>query len=165
MSQQNIVTPRKVNVNALGWSSSCQMSHGLQSSCVCLLMWMYPEGLLILMPNVTNVTVGSNYLVTQLDLMPDNCHSNIKPTNSTFHRCALHPRWMLWIYAIWSARWALFLAWRGMHPGWDFSDLPPCTNVQSHKANWGSFEMHLTTLKLSGIIISRHCYNYTLITW
>ena len=55
-------------------------------------------------------------------------------------------------------------SWSRMHPAWDFWDIPPRTNVRSHKANWGSFEMHLTTLKLSGIIISRHCYNYILIT-
>ena len=67
------------------------------------------------------------------------------------------------IYDIWSAGWTLLLAWHRMHPGWDFSDIPPWTNVQSHKANWGSFGVHLTTLKLWGIIISRRCYNYILI--
>ena len=148
--------------------------------------------------------------------MPDNCLSNIKPTNSTPGSIISGLKWRpadVDVLRMWGERflfdcciyvclWFMLsgaeciqaetfqillhfcisqileylcifsnimlslpgLAWRRMHPCWDFSDIPPGTNAQSHKANWGSFEMHLTTLKLSGIIVSRRCYNYILIT-
>ena len=143
----------------------------------------------LIMPNVTNVNVGSNYPVTQLVWTPDNCLSNIKPTNSTPGSIISGLKWhpadvdvlrmwgerFLFDCCIYVCLWFMLsgaeciqaetfqillhfcisqileylcifsnimlslpgLAWRRMHPCWDFSDIPPWTNAQSHKANWG----------------------------